>query len=195
MHSIKNDPAHRIRISEILPSDRKSYLTHAILPRLSSHDYIHWLYWNARTLSSSDVVVMLKWRHHVKLYLSLFRDFWNLIFKYKQWWARKSIHYLCEGRLEKSALEITVCHHWAILVMPNGDPQDRFFYPTLTLMIDFYSWTKMHHYMEILTWEPLICTKNHLTLSILSDGRNGYLFYDIYTLSPNVDMIYREHLL
>ena len=23
--------------------------------------------------------------------------------------------------------------------MPNGDPQDRFFYPTLTLMIDSYS--------------------------------------------------------
>ena len=28
--------AHRIRISEILPWDRKSYLTHAILPRASS---------------------------------------------------------------------------------------------------------------------------------------------------------------
>ena len=27
--------AHQIRISEILPWDRKSYLTHAILPRLS----------------------------------------------------------------------------------------------------------------------------------------------------------------
>ena len=23
--------------------------------------------------------------------------------------------------------------------MPNGDPLDRFFYPTLTLMIDFYA--------------------------------------------------------
>ena len=53
-------PAHRIRISEILPWDRKSYLTHVILPRLSRDDYIHWLYWNSRTLSSSDVVVMLK---------------------------------------------------------------------------------------------------------------------------------------
>ena len=53
--------AHRIRISEILPWDRKSYLTHAILPR----------------------------------------------------------------------------HLFAIL-MPNGDPLDGFFYPTLTLMIDSY---------------------------------------------------------
>ena len=29
--------AHRIRLSEILPWDRKSYLTHAILPRMSSN--------------------------------------------------------------------------------------------------------------------------------------------------------------
>ena len=29
---------HRIRISEILPWDRKSYLTHAISPRTSSND-------------------------------------------------------------------------------------------------------------------------------------------------------------
>ena len=30
-----------IRISDILPLDRKSYLTHAILPRLSHEGYIH----------------------------------------------------------------------------------------------------------------------------------------------------------
>ena len=36
--------AHQIRISEILPGDRKSYLTNAILPRLSCEGYIHWLY-------------------------------------------------------------------------------------------------------------------------------------------------------
>ena len=36
--------AHRIRVSVILPWDRKSYLTHAILPRLSREGYIHWLY-------------------------------------------------------------------------------------------------------------------------------------------------------
>ena len=36
------------------------------------------------------------------------------------------------------SLGITACHHSASLVMPNGDPRDRFFYPTLILMIDFY---------------------------------------------------------
>ena len=65
--------------------------------------FIHWLYWNSRSLSSSDVIVMLKWRHQVKLYLSVVRDFWKLISKLKkQWWARKRIHYSCEGRIEKS---------------------------------------------------------------------------------------------
>ena len=74
--------AHPIQISEILPWVRKSYLTQAILPRLSREGFIHWLYWNSRTLSSNDVIVMLtEWRHYVKLYLSVFRDFWKLIFQ------------------------------------------------------------------------------------------------------------------
>ena len=47
--------SHRIRISEFLPWDRKSYLTHAIFK--------------------------VKARHHVKLHLSVFRDFWKLILK------------------------------------------------------------------------------------------------------------------
>ena len=52
--------AYLIRISEILPWDRKSYLTQAILPRLSREDYINWLHWDSRTWSSSDVIVMFK---------------------------------------------------------------------------------------------------------------------------------------
>ena len=73
--------AHWVRISEIIPWDRNSYLTHAILPRLSREGFIHWLYLNSRTLSSSDVIVMFKCCHHVKLHLSVFMDFWKLIFK------------------------------------------------------------------------------------------------------------------
>ena len=80
---VRETIAHRIRISEILPWDSKSYLTHAVLPRLSRECFIHWLYWNSRTWSSSDVIVMLMWRHHVKLYLSLFSDFLKLILKKK----------------------------------------------------------------------------------------------------------------
>ena len=36
------------------------------------------------------------------------------------------------------SLAIIVCHHLASLVMPIGDPLDRFCYPTLTLMMDSY---------------------------------------------------------
>ena len=41
------------------------------------------------------------------------------------------------------SLGIIVCHHLASLVMPNGDPQDGFFYATLTLMIDSYNLTEI----------------------------------------------------
>ena len=92
--------AHRIRISEILPWDRKSYLTQAILPRLSREGYIHSLYWNSCTWSSSDVIVLFKRRHHVRLHLSVFKDFWKLNFlnKKKTVVSKKKIFYSCEGR-------------------------------------------------------------------------------------------------
>ena len=48
---------------------------------------------------------------------------------------KESIIYI---KVEKKLLQITVCHHSANLVMPNGDPRNRFFYPTLTLTIDSY---------------------------------------------------------
>ena len=44
------------------------------------------------------------------------------------------IYYLYSAGLEKS-VPLDHCHHSASLVMPNGDPRDGFFYPTLTLMI------------------------------------------------------------
>ena len=92
--------AHRIRVSEILPRDRKSYLSHAILPSLSCEGSVRRLCWNSRTWSSSDVIVMLKCRHHVQLHLSVYSDFWKLILKQKR--ARKAIHNSREGRIEKN---------------------------------------------------------------------------------------------
>ena len=52
-------------------------------------------------------------------------------------WARKRIHYLCEGEIEKPVPHFTVCHHSASLVMPNGDPRDGIFFPNLKLMMDY----------------------------------------------------------
>ena len=42
------------------------------------------------------------------------------------------MHYSCE--IEQSI----PYHHWASLMMPNGDPQDGFFYPTITLKIESF---------------------------------------------------------
>ena len=36
------------------------------------------------------------------------------------------------------SLGLSVCHHSASLMIPNGDPRDGFTYPTLTLMVDYY---------------------------------------------------------
>ena len=57
----------------------------------------------------------------------------------KQWWARKRIHYSCEGRIEKS---VPRGHRLSSLCKPRAAkrwPQNRFFYPTLTLLIDSYN--------------------------------------------------------
>ena len=82
--------------------DRKSYLTHAILSRLSCESYIHWLYWNSRTWSSSDIIFMLKciimWNGILAYTGTSGSIFWNK----KRWWARKRINYSYEGRIEKS---------------------------------------------------------------------------------------------
>ena len=67
------------------------------------------------------------------------------------------------------SLEITVCHHSASLVMPNGDPQDGFFYPTLTVMIDSYNMTQLYVLLRH-TWLFI-----HLQISNSS----------IFTIQPN----------
>ena len=73
------------------------------------------------------------------------------------WWARKRINYSCEGRIEKNtSLGITVCHHSANLMMPNGDPRDGLFYPTLTLLIDSYSLLNLRNKFDIY---PVLCYK------------------------------------
>ena len=86
--------AHRIGISEILPWDRKSYLTHAISPRMSSN-----VMWNCIL--------------HIQGLLEAYFE----INKLKQWWARKRTHYSCEGRIEKSV-------PWDHLLSSLGKPRD-----------------------------------------------------------------------
>ena len=53
--------------------------------------------------------------------------------------SKKKIIICVIVELKNPSLAITVCHQSSEgLVMPNGDIWDRFFYPSLTLMIDYY---------------------------------------------------------
>ena len=45
---------------------------------------------------------------------------------------------------KNQSLVITICHHLASLVMPNGYHQHGFFNPTLTLMMDSYNLDHRH---------------------------------------------------
>ena len=57
--------------------------------------------------SICDVIVMLKSHHHVasqriQYFMEIFFMFSNIKWEGIKWWARKRIHYSCEGGIEKS---------------------------------------------------------------------------------------------
>ena len=81
--------------------------------------------------------VILGMAEEVLVFCMMRPKFLKIIKKKKRWWARKIIHYSCI--IHNPFLGITICHHSASLVMPNGDPQDGFYYPTLALIIDSYN--------------------------------------------------------
>ena len=70
----------------------------------------------------------------------LLEDYYKLIKKTNGEQEKESIICVRVG-LKNMTLGITVCHHSAGLMMPNNDPRDRFFYPSLTLMMDSYNLT------------------------------------------------------
>ena len=55
------------------------------------------------------------------------------------------IYHECEGRLEKSIPRTAVWHHEASRVIPR----DRFFYPTLTRIMDYFSCSSVFFYFKI----------------------------------------------
>ena len=71
----------KIRISGILSWFRKCYLTHVILSRECFAMVVLKL---THKWSSSNLIAMLKWRHHVLSHLSVFTNFLEL-FKDKMW--------------------------------------------------------------------------------------------------------------
>ena len=64
-------------------------------------------------------------------------------------WRNIRISHEYEGRIEKSVLRFTVWQHKACGVMKNGDLRDRFFYPTLTRIMDYLSCSPFFFYFKI----------------------------------------------
>ena len=98
---------------------------------------------HAGQTSIRDVIVMLKWRHHVaSQHIQDYQEVFFMFFQYDIRYlvvSEKNNSLFIWGKDRKNlSLVITVCHHWAILIMPIGDPQYGFFYSILTLMIDSY---------------------------------------------------------
>ena len=58
------------------------------------------------------------------------------------------IYHECEGRIEKSVLRIAVWHHEGCRVMTSSDPQDGFFYPTLTRIMESFSCSSLFFFIQ-----------------------------------------------
>ena len=74
-------------------------------------------------------------------YFSVYRILWKLFSNKKcviSGEQEKEIIPRVRMEQKNPSLVITVCHHSADLVMPNGDPRDGLFYPTLTLVIYYH---------------------------------------------------------
>ena len=78
----------------------------------------------------------------------------------------KRSHYSCEGRIEK-------------FVMPNGDPRDGYFYPTLTLTINSYSKTDKHDNDPQTKHRLGTVSKKLLEGLNMFDGTNLTLIFDV----------------
>ena len=76
-------------------------------------------------------------------------------------------------------IAITVCHHPTSLVVPFGDPQDGFFYPILTLMMDSYKLTQgLEFYKGLGKPRPWLKSPSpRRDISILH-GHSGWIVYN-----------------
>ena len=83
---------------------------------------VHWLYWNSHIWLSSDVIK------------TCIQELMETLFKHKMQYLMVSKK---KNPLFVRGWDRKICPS-ASLVMPKSDAQDRFFYPTFTLMIHSY---------------------------------------------------------
>ena len=77
-----------------------------------------------------------------------------------------------------SRLQFAIWHHSASFMMPNGDPQERFFYPTLALMIDFLNICVYYKASHI-----LYCIKLYDRIHNFKENKsNGYAAHQFFVV-------------
>ena len=84
-------------------------------------------------------------------------------------------------------LEITICHLSASLMMPSGDPQDGFFYPALTRIIDSYNliaWFSVSLNPALLIFQLFQVLCNDITSSEVPGLMMEYLIGKEFTWLP-----------
>ena len=140
--------AHWIRISDILSWDRKYYLTHVILQRLSCEE------WTLIVLELMHIIV--KCRICYRKMTSLYKVPSQCIQELLGYFLKHKVQFLMVGRKKKTLFMwgwdikfISLDHRLSSLVMLNGDPRDGFSYPTLTLMIDSYIIAHAYIYLQV----------------------------------------------
>ena len=114
---------------------------------------VHWLYWNSHTWSSGNLIVMLKWNHHIMSHLSIFRNFWEPFFKHKMWYLMVSKK---KNLLFVWGWDRIFCPSWSLFVITRQLPcdanrwslgliflshphtHDRFLYYNLMYYLDYW---------------------------------------------------------
>ena len=108
---------------------------------------VHWLYWNSWAWSSSDVIIMLKWRHHVMSHLNVFKNCLETFLNIKcdiKWWARRRTDQLYEDGIK---IYIPQHHRLSSLCKPSltklwSSGHTFLAHPTMDCLTIFQQWIK-----------------------------------------------------
>ena len=87
-------------------------------------------------------------------------------------------------RWDKKNQSLGISIHSASLVMPNSDPQEGFFYPTLSLMIDSYTPLRQCHFHDLFQENDLAQADKYAEVAMSADRYNpsGKLEFSLFFL-------------
>ena len=139
---------------------------------------------------TSDIIVKLKWHHHILWHLSVCRNFWEHILNIKIWYLmvskKKSVLFVWGWNIKICPLgspfvitrQASWCQTVILIVMSNSDPQDRFLYPIPIFMID--SSNPSTHFVCIAFSRLLrsFCSVSCLPLTSINTSLNSESLYN-----------------